>query len=93
MARPTITVAPTDGVTAKPDGLKLAAAESKFRYLAVVPSIALATPSEAGLLAEEAKIWSLGTSTFWGDAAPRNCSSAVCILFWLGPWQASTVQR
>src|SRR5438128_10279949 len=59
MLMPMTVVAPMDGVTAKPEGLA-SFAESKFKYLACVLSIALATPSEPGLLDEEAKMWSPG---------------------------------
>ena len=40
-------------------------APSKFRYLASVPSMMFATPSELGLLVEEAVILSVGWTTFF----------------------------
>src|SRR5438045_579374 len=64
IAIPVTQVTPTPGVTTKPAGLA-SLAKSRFRYLAGVPSIALATPSEPGLFAEEAMIASLGWRTFF----------------------------
>jgi hypothetical protein len=60
MAMPVNHVTPTEGVTAKPAGLRAGVLKSKFKYLFGVPSIALATPSVPGLLVEEAIIGSPG---------------------------------
>src|SRR5438876_67283 len=66
MRMPVTRVTPTEGVTTKPEGLiGSGRRESKFRYLVVLPSIALATPSELGLLADDAMIASPGCSTFF----------------------------
>ncbi len=66
---------------------------SKFRYFAVVPSMALATPSEPGLLADEAMILSLGCTTFLGTETPSSCTSAICMQQVLGPAVLTTVHR
>ena len=95
---PLITVWPTDGVTTKPVTLALLA-PSKLRYLFFVPSIALATPSDPGLLDEEAMTGSPGWITFGGVALPSNCTSAICIQHVLGtpvvalPWPLRTDHR
>src|ERR1700694_532996 len=90
MPKPVIVVAPACGVTAKPVG---PVAPSKFRYFAVVPSMAFLTPSEAGLLAEEAAIGSLGWRTFTGALTPRIWTSAICMLFCPGPAHWTAVHR
>ena len=53
MVIPVTGVLPIDGVTTNPDDLALLA-ESRFKYFAWVLSMALPTPSEPGLLDEEA---------------------------------------
>src|SRR2546429_3873230 len=55
-------VIPTDGVTTNPEALA-SLAESRFKYFAWLLSMAFATPSEPGLLEEEAMIGSLGCVT------------------------------
>jgi hypothetical protein len=50
MEIPVIVVEPIPGVTTKPEGLLLL--PSKFKYFVGCPSIAFATPSDPGLLAE-----------------------------------------
>src|SRR5687768_9041279 len=62
MARPFTTVAPMEGVTTKPAGVALLA-RSRLRYFAVVPSMALATPSDPGLFEELAIMGSPGCVT------------------------------
>src|SRR2546430_8479607 len=59
MVMPVTRVLPIDGVTTNPEGLA-SLAESRFRYFAWVLSMAFATASEPGLLAEEAMIGSPG---------------------------------
>jgi hypothetical protein len=77
MAIPDTIVGPTDGVTMKPQG---PVAPSKFRYLAVVPEMTFATPSEEGVLRDDPIIWSVGCTTFfmgWAFAtSERNGASA-----------------
>src|SRR2546421_3083318 len=66
MVMPMTRVTPTDGDTANPDGAfggTLSVAVSRFKYFAWVLSMAFATPSEPGLLEEEAMIGSLGCVT------------------------------
>src|SRR5256885_7447642 len=62
MVMPVTRVIPTDGVTTNPEGLA-SLAESRFKYFASVLSMALATPSEPGLLDDEAMIGSPGCVT------------------------------
>src|SRR5690349_12664730 len=59
IAIPQTQVTPKEGDTTNPAVLA-SLAMSKFRYFEVVPSMALATPSEGGLLADEAVIGSPG---------------------------------
>src|SRR6266545_4042267 len=59
---PMTRVNPTDGETTNPAGMA-SLAKSRFRYFAWVLSIALATPSEPGLLDEEAITGSPGWVT------------------------------
>ena len=59
---PVTTVRPMEGETSKPEGLPPVRV-SKFRYFVGLPSMALATASEPGLLAEEATIGSPGWVT------------------------------
>src|SRR6266496_1802291 len=92
MLMPWIRVAPAEGVTMKPAGFA-SLAKSRFRYLAGVPSIALATPSDPGLFAEDAIIPSLGWRTFLGRRVPSNWTSAICMQQVLGPCVWMTVQR
>src|SRR3954464_4757593 len=76
---PVTRVTPTEGVTMKPAGAA-SLAKSRFRYFAVVPSTALATPSEPGLLDEEAIMGSPGwTTSLWAQvaAAHRKAAQAV----------------
>ncbi len=68
MAIPVIQVTPTEGETMNPVIPFVPA--SKFRYFAVVPSMALATPSEPGLFAEEAMMGSPGWQTLAGRYCP-----------------------
>src|SRR5947208_3408656 len=63
MVMPVTRLGPIEGDTAKPDGGLLGFRVSKFRYFASVLSMALATPSEPGLLDEEAMIGSPGCVT------------------------------
>src|SRR5439155_18056341 len=72
--RPLTMVEPAVGVTVKPVLLM-----SKFRYLFWVLSIALATPSEPGLLFEVATIGSPGTVTSVGATTASNWTSDICI--------------
>src|SRR3954469_10574132 len=61
MRIPVTHVTPTEGLTMKPEGLMGSGRrESKFRYLVVLPSIALATPSEPGPFDDDAMIGSPG---------------------------------
>src|SRR5437899_1335330 len=69
MAMPQTQVTPSEGETTKPAVL-VSLAMSKFKYFAVVPSIAFATPSDAGLFAEEAIIGSPGWQTLPGRYWP-----------------------
>ena len=73
--RPETMVSPTPGVTVKPV-LSL----SKFRYLVGWLSMALATPSEPGLLLEDATMGSPGTVTSVGASTPRSSTSDTCML-------------
>src|SRR5438045_9425869 len=59
---PVTRVLPMEGETTNPEGLA-SLAESRFKYFAWVLSIALATPSEPGLLDEEAITGSPGWVT------------------------------
>src|SRR5215471_5035939 len=81
---PVMTEAPTEGVTIKPASLA-SLAESKFKYLAWVPSMALATPSDPGLFDEEAITGSPGCATFFGALDPKNCTSPIWKQQLLGP--------
>src|SRR6267143_1751294 len=62
MVMPMTRVTPTEGETTNPEGLA-SLAESRFKYFACVLSMALATPSEPGLLDDEAMIGSPGCVT------------------------------
>ena len=62
MVMPVRRVIPTDGVTTSPEGLA-SLAESRFKYFAWVLSTAFATPSEPGLLEEDAMTGSPGCVT------------------------------
>src|SRR5678815_5655628 len=66
---PVTQVAPTEGVTIKPAVLTFPFM-SKLRYFAWVPSMAFATASVAGLLADEAIIGSFGWTTFFCAYCP-----------------------
>src|SRR5207237_10130598 len=59
MIIPVTRVLPIDGVTTNPEDLA-SLAESRFKYFASVLSMALATPSEPGLLDDEAITGSQG---------------------------------
>src|SRR6266478_3838677 len=59
MVKPVTRLLPIDGVTTNPEGMA-SLAESRFKYFAWVLSMALATPSEPGLLDEEAMTGSPG---------------------------------
>src|SRR5947199_10787413 len=96
MVIPMTAVAATEGVTANPDGAfggTLSVAVSKFRYFAWVLSMAFATPSEPGLLEEEATTASPGWVTSGGAPVPSNSTSATCMQQSLGVATARTVQR
>src|SRR5213592_4996296 len=79
MVMPMTVLAPIDGVVANPDGGLLGFRVSKFKYFASVLSMALATPSEPGLLDEEATIASPGWVTSFGAPVPSNSTSPTCI--------------
>src|SRR6185503_12954247 len=67
-------VPPTRGATVKP-----VLSRSKFKYLVGWLSMALATPSEPGLLLEEATIGSPGVGTSVSASTPSNSTSETCI--------------
>src|SRR5205809_8101133 len=95
---PVTSVRPTEGLTANPDGENPLTAPSrplsKFRYFVVLLSMALATPSEPGLLGDEAKMGSPGCVTSVGKVVPRSSTSAICMQQPLGVVRvALTVQR
>src|SRR5438552_19189046 len=75
---PLTTVEPAPGVTVKPVGMALFA-PSKLRYLFAALSIALATPSEPGLLLELGTMGSPGTVTSLGASTPSNSTSEICM--------------
>ena len=72
--RPVTRVLPIEGVTIKPDGWLFF--PSKFKYFVGFPSIALATPSDPGLFADEAITGSPGCTTLWDNAAEAKVRSA-----------------
>src|SRR5882672_6243170 len=76
---PITRVTPTEGETANPDGGLFGFRVSKFKYFAWVLSMAFATPSEPGLLDEDAKIGSPGWVTSFGAPVPSNSTSPTCI--------------
>src|SRR5439155_14372619 len=84
--RPLTMVSPTPGVTVKPVLLI-----SKLRYLFCVLSIALATPSEPGLLFEVGTIGSPGTVTSVGARTPNSSTSEICMQQVLGPAVAGKI--
>src|SRR5207302_10186054 len=75
MVMPMTTVAPIEGVTTNPEGLA-SLAESRFKYFAWVLSMALATPSEPGLLDEEAMTESPGCVTSGCEDVVRITTAA-----------------
>src|SRR6187431_2716245 len=90
---PVTRLAPIEGCTANPVGVLAGVRWSKFRYFACVLSMALATPSEPGLLEEEATMGSPGWVTSGGRVPPNNSTSATCMQQPLGVWTSSTVHR
>src|SRR5437762_1303025 len=78
MVMPMTTVPPIEGVTTNPAGTA-SLAKSRFKYFAWVLSMALATPSEPGLLDEEATTGSPGCVTSFGAPVPSNSTSATCM--------------
>src|SRR6478672_8480954 len=91
MDNPLTMVTPIEGLTTKPAGALVP--ESKFKYLVGFPSMALATPSEPGLFAEEAMTGSPGWVTSPGKIVPNNSTSAIWKQQVLGPWVSTTVHR
>ena len=89
MDTPVIVVAPIPGVTTKPEGALFA--PSKFKYFVGCPSIALATPSEPGLLAELANTASPGDVTSFGALPPSSSTSAICMQQVLGPCVSTAI--
>src|SRR5438045_6996146 len=71
---PVTRVLPMEGETTNPEGLA-SLAKSRFKYFACVLSIALATPSEPGLLDEEAMTGSPGWVTSVGKFVLRTSTS------------------
>src|SRR5207249_5032609 len=70
MVMPMTVLAPIDGVVANPDGGLLGFRVSKFRYFASVLSMALATPSEPGLLGAEEQTSPLDSRSSLGARLP-----------------------
>src|SRR5207247_3606303 len=93
MVMPMTRVTPTDGETTNPEGGLLGFRVSKFKYFASVLSMALATPSEPGLLDEEAMIGSPGWVTSFGALVPSSSTSPTCIQQVLLVATASTFHR
>src|SRR5436190_1391947 len=79
MVMPETTVRPMAGETTKPEGGAGSPLLSKFKYLVVLLSITFATPSEPGLLEEDAITGSPGCVTSGGSKPPSNSTSATCI--------------
>ena len=94
MVMPVTVVAPTRGLTAKPEGLTGAGVRlSKLRYLVGLPSMTLATPSDPGLFDDEAKTGSPGWVTSFGAPVPRSSTSATCMQQPLAVVVSTTVHR
>ena len=76
---PVTRVTPMEGETTNPEGLigSVVFRESKLRYLVGLPSMTLATPSEPGLLDDDAMIGSPGCVTScWAKAGHAAASAS-----------------